>query len=204
MIKWILIDQAKVQTYDIFTRKKSYSINGKTFRAEDLEEIFYIDDYKKLNVGQISERELIANFLGESGLDLTVDEYIELFKSDVTPIDGMEDILSQLSKRFNLAALINEGSEWAQYKFEGSGFRKYFQHSVISGDLGIKKPERAFYERALEIIGTNPEKCLFIDDRQKNCEGAEAVGIKSICFRDANQLRKELTTYGIVLTSNTQ
>ena len=62
----------------------------------------------KFSVGKIGEIELIFNFLEKFNLDLRLNEYLELFKSDITPIKGMEQILSQLSTKFNLAALINE------------------------------------------------------------------------------------------------
>src|SRR3989344_2338485 len=149
MFKWILIDQANVQIYDIFTRKETYFINGNTFKAKELESIFYGSDYDKYELGQISERKLISNFLKRTKLD-------------------------------------------------GSGFRKYFQYIIISAELGLKKPDKAFYEKALQIIKANAEECLFIDDKKKNCLGAEAIGIKSIVFKDAKQLRKELIRLGIV------
>ena len=199
MFKWILIDQANVQIYPIFTRKETYSINRKTFKAKELESIFYGSDYDKYELGQISERKLISNFLKRTDLDLTADEYIRLFKSDINPIEGMDKILSELYAKYKLAALINEGAEWAKYKFEGSGFGKYFQHSIVSWELGLKKPDRGFYEKALQIISAKAEECLFIDDKEKNCKGAEAIGIKSIIFKDAKQLRKEFIGLGIVL-----
>jgi FMN phosphatase YigB (HAD superfamily) len=39
---------------------------------------------------------------------------------------------------------------------------------------------------------------LFIDDRESNCAGAQAVGMPSILFRDVASLRNELMTRGIL------
>ena len=127
MIKWILFDQARVQTYDVFTRKDIYSINDKQFSAKELESIFYLSEYKKFSVGAINEKKLISRFLEKTNIQLSIEEYIEIFKKGIEPIEGMKEILENLYEKFYLATLINEGSEWANYKLDYSGFRKFFE-----------------------------------------------------------------------------
>lgn len=197
MIKWILFDQARVQTYDIFTRKDIYSISDKQFSAGELESIFDLPEYKKFSVGAISEKDLISLFLEKTNLQLSIEEYIEIFKKGIEPIEGMKEILEKLYGKFHLATLINEGSEWASYKLDYSGFRKFFEINIISGDLGLAKPDPEFYKKSLEIIGANPEECIFIDDRKENCDASTKLGMKSIVFQNAEQLKKELTYFSI-------
>ncbi|HEY8502709.1 MAG TPA: HAD-IA family hydrolase [Solirubrobacterales bacterium] len=48
------------------------------------------------------------------------------------------------------------------------------------------------YELTLERIGMPAETCLFIDDLQVNCEGAEAVGMNAVHFRDNEQAIGEI------------
>lgn len=197
MIRWILFDQAKVQTHDVFSRSDIYSIDGKQFSAKELEAIFHISEYKKFSVGEIDERELISVFLKRSNLDLDIKTYIELFKKGIEPIEGMDKILKFLSIRYSLATLINEGSNWANYKLDISGFRKYFKENFISGDLKTAKPDKGIYKIALEKLKIRPDECIFIDDKKKNCEAAERLGIRSIIFEDPDQLKKELRTFSI-------
>lgn len=198
MIKWILFDQARVQTYDVFSRKEFYSINGKQFSAKELESIFYIPEYRQFSIGKIDEKELISKFLNKMNFELSVDEYIELIKKGIEPIEGMREILEELAKKFNLATLINEGSEWANYKLDVTGFRKFFKENLISGDLGLSKPNPEIYHEALKKLNVKPEECIFIDDKMENCEVAIKLGIKSIIFKDANQLKKELASMSII------
>jgi len=197
MIKWILFDQARVQTYDVFSRKDFYSIGGKQFPAKELESIFYIPEYSKFSVGEIDEIELISNFLQQKNIDLDVKNYIEVFKKGIETIEGIEEILKSLSEKFHLATLINEGSEWANYKLDVSGFRKFFKEHFISGDLKVAKPNPEIYQIALKKLNIKPEECIFIDDQKKNCEAAEKLGIKSIVFENSVQLKKELATFSI-------
>jgi len=173
MIKWILFDQARVQTYGVFNRNDFYSIDGKQFPAKELESIFYIPEYRQFSIGKINETKLISIFLQQKNIALSVKSYIEIFKKGIEPIEGMKDILQSLSKKYFLATLTNEGSEWANYKLDISGFRKFFKNNFISGNLKIEKPNPKIYKIVLEKLNIKPEECIFIDDHRKNCEAAE-------------------------------
>jgi len=197
MIRWILFDQGGVQTHYVFSRKNVYSINGKQFLAKKLESIFHIPEYKKFNVGEINETELISIFLHQKNINLDVKKYIELFKKGIESIRGMNDILKSLSQKYSLATLINEGSEWANYKLDISGFRKFFKENFISGNLKVAKPNPEIYKIALIKLNIKPKECIFIDDQKKNCDAAEKLGIKSIVFENPLQLKKELATFSI-------
>ena len=51
---------------------------------------------------------------------------------------------------------------------------------VLSAEVGIEKPAPEIYLLALTDIGADPQDCIFIDDRQENVEGAEALGITGV------------------------
>jgi HAD superfamily hydrolase (TIGR01509 family) len=197
MIKWILFDQAGVQTNMAFEKKKTYKINGKIFFAKDLESIFYIPEYNKFMVGQINEKQLVSAFLKRTKLLLSYTEYMELFNKDIKPIRGMEEIISKLYDKYKLVTIINEGSEWANYKLDITGFRKYFKKNFISGDLGLAKPQPKIYLYVLNKLNAKPEECIFIDDKEENCIAAIKLGITSIVFKNTNQLKKELQKQNI-------
>lgn len=198
MIKWILFDQAGVQTNMAFEKKnKIYKINGKLFSAKDLESVFYIPEYYRFMIGEICEKDLINKFLKRTKLQLSYNEYMDLFNKDIKPIKGMEKIILKLYNNYKLATIINEGSEWANYKLDISGFRKYFQKNFISGDLRLAKPQPEIYLHVLKKLNAKPEECIFIDDKKENCIAAIKLGIKSIIFKNTNQLKKELVKYNI-------
>ncbi len=202
MIRWILFDQAGVQTQNIFSRTECYVIKGKKVLAKDLESIFYIPEYRQFSVGTISETELISSFLNKTYIDITIEEFIEIFKNDIRPIEGMDKILNMLSQNYSLATIINEGSEWANYKLDVSGFRKFFAYNFISGDLKIAKPAPEIYTTVLQQLNAKPEECLFIDDQKKNCEAAEKLGINSIVFDNSEQLVTDFVKFSINLENS--
>jgi 2-haloacid dehalogenase len=68
---------------------------------------------------------------------------------------------------------------------------------VVSGRLGVLKPEPAIYLHALELAGARPAQAVFVDDSLPNVEGARAVGIEALHFVDAAQVRADLARLGV-------
>jgi epoxide hydrolase-like predicted phosphatase len=67
-----------------------------------------------------------------------------------------------------------------------------FDAMVISGEVGLHKPEPAIFQLGAERLGTPPSDCVFVDDLRENCEGAEAVGMTAVLHRGAEQTLPEL------------
>lgn len=59
-----------------------------------------------------------------------------------------------------------------------------FDATVISGDVGLHKPEPEIYRLGAERLGLPTEACVFVDDLRENISGAEAVGMTAILHRD--------------------
>ena len=77
-----------------------------------------------------------------------------------------------------------------------------FDETVISGDVGLHKPQPEIYRLACERLGVEPEDAVFVDDLRENVTGAEAVGITAILHRDAAATIAELEElFGIALSS---
>ena len=71
-----------------------------------------------------------------------------------------------------------------------------FDHAVISGHVGVVKPDARIYEILFEQVGKRPEELLFIDDSLKNIEAARALGMPAIHFRPGVDLKGELSRRG--------
>ena len=104
------------------------------------------------------------------------------------------------SKRHFMATLNNEILELNTYRIEKFGLRNYFPAFFSSCFLGLRKPDEAIYRMVLQITQRTPEECLFIDDREVNLECPRELGIKTILFKDAAQLRAELVGEGVTVS----
>ncbi len=71
-------------------------------------------------------------------------------------------------------------------------FRSCFERVVLSGALGINKPDRRIFETAAQETGVSPEESLFIDDLLYNVEGARAAGFKALQFTDPESFARDL------------
>ena len=110
-------------------------------------------------------------------------------------------IVAQLadSKNHFLATINNEVLELNLYRLEHFGLRRYFPVFFSSCFLGLRKPDEAIYRLALQVTQEAPANCIFIDDREVNLECPRELGMRTILFQDAEQLRSELTQAGIEL-----
>jgi 2-haloacid dehalogenase len=102
------------------------------------------------------------------------------------------------SKKYKLYALTNWSSEtfpWALANFE---FLHWFDGIVVSGVEKSRKPFPEFYQILFDRYQINPAQAIFIDDNHKNVLGAEAVGLSTIHFQTAQQVRAELNRLKIV------
>ncbi|RWM31936.1 HAD family phosphatase [Mesorhizobium sp.] len=68
---------------------------------------------------------------------------------------------------------------------------------TVSGEIGLIKPDRAIYDHHIAAFGLEPSATLFIDDSQKNVDGAKAAGWQAVLFTDAKALQADLERLGI-------
>ncbi len=69
---------------------------------------------------------------------------------------------------------------------------------IISGEVGLAKPDPAIFHYLAEKFGCQPTESLFIDDHHPNIDAAQTVGFRAILFRSAEQLGDELREMGLI------
>ncbi|HEY7838903.1 MAG TPA: HAD family phosphatase [Terriglobales bacterium] len=109
-------------------------------------------------------------------------------------------ILAELKAagRARLATLNNEGRELNEYRITRFELSRYFEVFCSSCYLGARKPNEMFYRRALGIVQTPAADSLFVDDREENLAVPRALGMDSIRFESAAQLRAQLLQRGLL------
>jgi 2-haloacid dehalogenase len=116
------------------------------------------------------------------------------------PIAGTVEIFRQLkeSDRYKIYALTNWSAETYDIALKQCPFLSWFDGIVMSGIEKTRKPYSEFYQILLDRYQVKPEECLFIDDNYRNILAAEKMGIKSIHFTSAEELRNTLITEHLV------
>ncbi|MEN6555969.1 MAG: HAD family phosphatase [Anaerolineaceae bacterium] len=99
--------------------------------------------------------------------------------------------MARLKGRYRLGILSN-ASDTTRALLE----REYRLHElvddiVISAEEGLVKPEPEIYLLAAQRLGTQPERCVFVDDLPENIQTAEKLGMLGVLFKDtANSLAR--------------
>ena len=86
------------------------------------------------------------------------------------------------------------GDQFEKYRLQNS-FLNEFDDRIISGDVGLAKPDIKIYQLAIKKFNLNPEESLFIDDKIENTKGAEQAGIKTIQLQNPEDLDKEIRKF---------
>jgi len=96
------------------------------------------------------------------------------------------------SGKYKIYALTNWSAETFPVALERFEFLHWFDGIVVSGAEKMRKPAPEFYQVLLDRHTVKAEEALFIDDNYRNILAAEKMGIKSIHFISAPELKEKL------------
>lgn len=119
------------------------------------------------------------------------------------PMPGIPALVDELhAAGVPLYAITNfSGEFFAPFRAQEAAFFDRFRDIVVSGDEQVVKPDPAIYRLALDRFGLEAEQAVFVDDRQENVDGAEAVGMIGVQFVDAPTLRTRFVDLGLLIVS---
>ena len=73
-----------------------------------------------------------------------------------------------------------------------------FGTAVVSGEVGMAKPDPAIFRLFCARTGLEPTECLFIDDKEENVAAARAIGMDGVRFTTPEALEPELEARGLI------
>ncbi|WBU64381.1 HAD family hydrolase [Paracoccus aerodenitrificans] len=127
--------------------------------------------------------------------------YPSRFATTITQaIEGTWDLMERLrGKGLEIHAITNWSAEtWPEGVKAHPRLAEAFQTIVVSGMVGMVKPDPAIYEYFCKQAGLAAADCLFIDDKPENCAAAEAVGMQAEIFTSPEKLEAALTARGLL------
>lgn len=107
-------------------------------------------------------------------------------------------VLERLKKRYRLVLGSNTDIGHFKRSLEVQPGLGLFDDVLLSYELGVCKPDEAFFELGLASLEIPLEKCVFIDDLAAIIESAKGVGIKAIQFQSMSQVEAELGRLGLL------
>ncbi len=200
-IKAIIFDFGNVlATWNPHNLYKRYFANDTQAIDNFLKEI----DFHGWNIQQDRGRsfaegvaDLSAKFPQYAHLIRAYDEYWD----DGVPseIKGTIEIVEQLKRNgYSLYMLTNFSAEKFPRMRNRFTFLNLFDDIVVSGKVGIVKPEPEIYQLMLEKIGKPAQECLFIDDAPVNITQADKMGFVTHLFTTPANLEQQLQQLGVL------
>ena len=113
-------------------------------------------------------------------------------------VPGTADLVRELhAHRVPLFALTNWSAELYPLAPARFGVLELFDDVVVSGRVGVAKPDPEVFEILAERAGIALDRLVFVDDKQDNVDAAAALGMDAVLFTDAAALRTELRERGL-------
>src|ERR1700746_1554640 len=114
------------------------------------------------------------------------------------PIAGSVEILAELRDRGTpLYGLTNFSAETYPPTYERFEFLRWFRGIIVSGEVGVIKPDPRIFELLIERFTIAPQPPVYTDDVEANIAAARRFGIHAIRFTNPLALRAELATLGL-------
>ena len=146
-----------------------------------------------LETGTLTEPEFEQRFgellgLREDRIAGLLDRLFGGMRADIAMFDAVK-AAKTAGKRTGLLS-----NSWGVDRYDRSRFPLLFDAVVISGEEGIRKPDRAIYELAIERMELPAQAIVFVDDLPGNLEPARELGMTTVHHEDSGATVRQLET----------
>jgi len=179
----LIVDYGGVLTTDIFVSFARFceaeGLDPETVRDRFLHDAEARRLLEELETGKLREAEFEPAFAAV--LEVESERLIDRLFGGMEPDDAMID-----GVRAARAAGVRTGllsNSWGDDRYPRKQLEELFDAWVISGEVGIRKPDPAIYELAAERLGLPPDACVFVDDLPGNLKPARAIGMATVVHR---------------------
>jgi putative hydrolase of the HAD superfamily len=201
MIKNIIFDCGRV----IMQYDEQYICSFFTENEEDAKTLATIAMHRKywnaFDEGTLTDEvylEAVKKELPER-LHTAVEKLLAGWTSHMPPVEGIEAVIAEIKASGKGLYLLSNFNQRLRNDLHFAPSLLLFDGLVISGEIGMVKPNENIYKYLLDTYKLDPSECIFVDDREDNIEAGEKLGIKGYLFDgSAEKLRAYLKSEGII------
>jgi len=102
------------------------------------------------------------------------------------------EYILELKKKYKIGMISNVATNWVRDYLLTEEEQKLFDVMIFSFEVGTTKPDPRIYEDTIQKLSVEAKECVFIDDVERYCEGARAVGMQAILYEDFDQMKIDL------------
>jgi putative hydrolase of the HAD superfamily len=189
----LLVDYGGVLTTDVFSSFTAFC------QAEGLEPDLVAHHFRSnpearqllfdLEVGRITEQDFEPRFAAVIGVAEPAGLIDRLF-AGMHADHAMVNAVRAAKDAGVRTGLIS--NSWGKGRYDRAQFPVLFDGVVISGEVGLRKPEPRIYELGAEAIGLPPAECVFVDDLAGNLKPARELGMATVHHTSAEETVPQL------------
>ncbi len=152
--------------------------------AARYEVLWVEEEEKRAPAGVVRERAWERLLEGREILDrglacALAEEYAAVRMPSIQLFDGVRELLRDLRRSYDLGLLTNGQPDMQWPKIRSLGIEGLFDAIVVSGEVGVYKPNRGAFDVLLERLGVAATQALYVGDSQENdVAGAKAAGMR--------------------------
>lgn len=193
--KGLLVDFGGVLTTNIFDSFSAFC-EAEGLEAEAVRSAFRNpgegrDLLFDLELGRLSDADFEQRFCAHLGLGPErASGLIERLFGGMKADRDMEMAVVMAKRQGIRTGLIS--NSWGTGRYEHERFPEMFDAWVISGEVGLRKPDPAIYEMGAERVGLAPSDLIFVDDLGGNLKPAAELGFATVLHRTAAETIPQL------------
>jgi putative hydrolase of the HAD superfamily len=192
-VRGLLVDYGGVLTTNVFDSFRDFC-EGQGLDREAVKRLFREEPrtlvlVRGLETGELTREDFERGFGELLGIE-DREGLVDRMFAGVRPDEAMQAVLRRARAAGIRTGLIS--NSMGDTVYDRSTFAELFDGVVISGEVGLHKPQPEIFLLGAERAGVEPAECVFVDDLRENCAGAEAVGMTAILHRGADRTVPEL------------
>jgi epoxide hydrolase-like predicted phosphatase len=192
-VRGLLTDFGGVLTTDVFDSFRAFAV-AEGLPPDTVKRAFRdnpaaLAEVRRLERGELPVDEFERRFAPHLGIADHAGLVQRLF-AGITPDQPMMDAMRRAHDGGIKTAVIS--NSWGDGFYDSVELSGLFDEIVISGDVGLHKPDPAMFELTCDRLGVEPADCVFVDDLRENCAAAESLGMTAILHRGADSTLPEL------------
>lgn len=147
------------------------------------------DLMQRADAGLISHEEFVDQVARMA--DMSPTEVNNILDRNVPNVPLFDFIEKELKPRYKIGMLSNAAADWLEELFAKQQL-SLFDAIALSYESGIAKPDERAYLQIAERLALEPQECIFVDDQERHCTGAQEAGMQATLYTSVEDLKRQL------------
>lgn len=150
--------------------------------------------------GEEDLKDVLNELIGRYGLSITPEQLLVPW-CRIVPDQRMLDLVARARAAGVITVLAtNQQSYRGGWMQQNLPYGDYFDHAYYSFEVGLAKPDPAYFRHIIADLGIAADEAVFVDDLRKNAAGARTAGLKAVAYphwHSIGLLRLRLRALGV-------